>query len=56
MTGLGLGWDIEDAARLGAALASFVVEQEGTQLEQFDLQKLYERAEKAYGKKLPKIA
>jgi len=55
VTGLGLGWDIEDAARLGAALASFVVEQEGTQLEQFDLKKLYERAEKAYGQKLPKI-
>ncbi|HLC76173.1 MAG TPA: carbohydrate kinase family protein [Candidatus Peribacterales bacterium] len=53
VTGLGLGWEIRDCARLGAALASFVVEQEGTQLEHFDIKKLYERAAKAYGEALP---
>lgn len=53
MTGLAHGWSVRDAARLGAALASFVVEQEGTQLESFRLDRLYERAEKAYGEKLP---
>ena len=56
VTGLGMGWDIRDAARLGAAIASFVVEQEGTQLEHFDLRKLRERAEAAYGESLPKLA
>jgi len=55
VTGLGLGWDVRDAARLGAALASFVVEQEGTQLEHFDLQTLYARAGDAYGEALPLI-
>ncbi len=53
VTGLAKGWEIEDAARLGAALASFVVEQEGTQLEDFHMDRLYERAQKAYGKGVP---
>lgn len=52
-TGLALGWDIRDAGKLGAALASFVVEIEGTQLESFNLEELYARAEAAYGEKLP---
>lgn len=55
VTGLGLGWDVRDAARLGAALASFVVEQEGTQLGRLYMKELYGRAERAYGKGLPKL-
>ncbi len=55
VTGLAKGWDVQDAARLGAALASFVVEQEGPQLESFDIKKLYEKAEGVYGEALPKL-
>lgn len=55
VTGLALKWDIRDAARLGAALASFVVAIEGTQLSDFHLDDLYERAEQAYGEKLPAL-
>jgi adenosine kinase len=55
-TGLALGWDMEDAARLGASLASFVVEIEGTQISDFHMDELYERAEKAYGHRLPALA
>ena len=55
VTGIAKGWEVRDAARLGAALASFVVEQEGTQLEDFHMNKLYERAQKAYGEALPRL-
>jgi adenosine kinase len=55
LTGLAHGWDTQDAGKLGAALASFVVEIEGTQLEEFHLDDLYERAEKAYGEGLPEL-
>lgn len=54
-TGLAKGWEVEQAARLGAALASFVVEQEGTQLESFKIDELYARAEKSYGEELPRL-
>ena len=54
-TGLTLGWNVRDAARLGAALASFVVEIEGTQLADFHLDNLYERAEATYGESLPTL-
>ena len=37
VTGLAYGWEPRDAGRLGAALASFVVEEEGTQLEKFKI-------------------
>jgi hypothetical protein len=47
---------MEDAARLGASLASFVVEIEGTQISDFHMDELYERAEKAYGHRLPALA
>ena len=53
VTGLALEWDIRDAGKLGAALASFVVEIEGTQLERFHMDDLYARAEAAYGGRLP---
>ncbi|MEK7136652.1 MAG: carbohydrate kinase family protein [Patescibacteria group bacterium] len=55
LTGLAHGWDMKDAGKLGAALASFVIEIEGTQLEEFHLDDLYERAERAYGEKLPML-
>jgi adenosine kinase len=53
LTGLGRDWDIQDAARLGAAIASFVVEDEGTQIEELGLEEMYQRAERAYGIELP---
>lgn len=52
ITGLGHRWELADAARLGAAIASFAVESEGPQMEGFDFEAMQERAEKAYGKKL----
>ena len=55
VTGMGLGWDIRDAARMGAAIASFAVESASPQMEEFDIKKMYERAEKAYGKALPAL-
>ncbi len=56
VTGLSKGWDIKEAGRLGATIASFVVECEGTQLEEFLLDDLYERAEKTYGQKLSSLS
>lgn len=55
VTGLAKGWSVQDSARLGAALSSFVVEQEGPQLESFNIKDLYERAEGAYGEALPEL-
>lgn len=55
-TGLALGWDVRDAGKLGAALASFVVEIEGTQLESFNLDELFVRAKAAYGESLPALS
>ena len=56
VTGLALDWDLRDAGRLGAALASFVVEIEGTQMEEFSLEEMYQRAQKAYGEELPALS
>ncbi|TSC79200.1 MAG: sugar kinase, ribokinase [Candidatus Peregrinibacteria bacterium Gr01-1014_25] len=56
LTGLTEGWALEIAARLGAALASFVCQQEGTHLQTVDLDKVYERARAAYGEALPPLA
>lgn len=53
ISGLGHGLELRDAARLGSAIASFVVECEGPQLEEFSIGDMEERAEKAYGEKLP---
>jgi adenosine kinase len=55
VTGLGHGWSIRDAARLGATLASYVVEYEGPQIEEFYIGEVYERAEKTYGQALPAL-
>lgn len=48
LTGLSRGWDLPDAAKFGAAFASFVVEQEGTLLDTVDLDELEERKRRAY--------
>jgi adenosine kinase len=55
LTGLGHGWELTHAARLGAALASFVVECEGPQMEEFEKGEMEVRAEKAYGEELPTL-
>jgi len=48
LVGLASGWSLADIGRLAAALASFVVEQEGTLLEAFDIRQLEERIEENY--------
>lgn len=53
--GLSLEWETEAAAQLGCALASFVVEIEGTLLDTLDMDHLRERASNAYGTDLPEF-
>ncbi len=53
--GLQSSWPTEDSLRLGAALASFVVEIEGTLLEALDFDMLRGRARRAYGEDLPAL-
>jgi adenosine kinase len=55
LTGLTHGWSLEDSAKLGAAVASFVVEDAGTLIPSLSMEKVYERAKKAYGHELPKL-
>jgi adenosine kinase len=55
LTGLAAKWKLKDAARLGASLASFVVEQEGTLMDKVDLNDVLGRAETTYGEKLPEL-
>lgn len=55
LAGLTRNWSLKDAGRLGAALASFVVEIDGPQLENFDPEQLYERALRTYGAELPEM-
>jgi adenosine kinase len=55
LAGVTAGWSLEQAAQLGAALASFVVEQEGTQLEKIDLDDIWARAKVTYGQGLPSL-
>ncbi|OIO54749.1 hypothetical protein AUJ46_02465 [Candidatus Peregrinibacteria bacterium CG1_02_54_53] len=52
--GLSHGWDAETACKLGAAMGSKVVEQEGTLLDRLDREEIWMRAERAYGSPLPK--
>ncbi|MDD5103624.1 MAG: carbohydrate kinase family protein [Candidatus Peribacteraceae bacterium] len=52
--GLARGWDTETACKLGAAMGSKVVEQEGTLLNRLDCEEVWLRAERAYGHALPK--
>lgn len=53
LTGIAAGWSLTDAAKLGAALGSFVVEQDGTLLESLDVEEVWVRAEQTYKAKLP---
>jgi len=53
LTGMAAGWSLQDAAKLGSSLGSFVVEQEGTLLNQLDREEVWARAEETYGAKLP---
>lgn len=55
LTGLTSGWDLETSGRLGAALASFVVQQESARLDSIDLAAVYERAKRTYGIELPEL-
>ncbi len=55
LAGLSAGWTVEDACKLGASVASFVVEKEGTLLDALDLDEVSARAEAAYGKKFPRL-
>lgn len=55
LTGLSHGWSLEDSARLGASVASFVVEQEGALLDSLDVKEVRSRAEKTYGAELPRL-
>lgn len=56
LTGLSKGWTLKQCGMLGASLASFVVEQEGTLIDFLDVNDVMERAERSYGEKLPEIS
>ncbi len=53
LAGLRAGWDILQCVRLGAAMGSFAVEIEGTLLEALDPDRVWQRAQEAYGETLP---
>ncbi|NOS67853.1 MAG: carbohydrate kinase family protein [Candidatus Peribacteraceae bacterium] len=55
LTGLSKGWTLKQCGMLGASLASFVVEQEGTLIDFLDLNDVWSRAEGAYGEALPAL-
>lgn len=55
LTGLSKGWTLKQCGMLGASLASFVVEQEGTLIDFLDLNDVWSRAEVTYGEALPKL-
>ncbi|MDD5623999.1 MAG: PfkB family carbohydrate kinase, partial [Candidatus Peribacteraceae bacterium] len=55
LVGLAAGWGTLAAARLGASLGSFVVEQEGTLLDRLDREEVWARAEETYGESLPSV-
>lgn len=55
LTGIAAKWTLPHSARLGASLASFVVEQEGTLLDKLDLNEVLGRAETTYGEVLPAL-
>jgi adenosine kinase len=56
VTGLVHGWDLENSGKLGAALASFAVEEHGTLMTHVNREQVFARAEKTYGHKLPALA
>lgn len=49
LTGLLRGWDMADACKLGAAMGSKVIEQEGALMNAIDFDELQERMGRAYG-------
>lgn len=53
--GLTNNWTLEQSSKLGAALASLVVEQDGTLLPALDHRLLQERVKDAYGELLPPL-
>ncbi len=53
LTGLSKGWTLKQCGMLGASLASFVVEQEGTLIDFLDINDVMGRAETTYGETLP---
>lgn len=55
LAGLAAKWPLRACGQLGAALASFCVEQEGTLMDRLDLEDLYARAEGTYGERLPPL-
>ncbi len=55
LTGLAAKWPLRECARLGASVASFVVEHEGTLLDYLDINDVLTRAELTYGERLPEI-
>ncbi|MDD4287181.1 MAG: carbohydrate kinase family protein [Candidatus Peribacteraceae bacterium] len=54
LSGLSRGWDMQTSLKLGAAMGSKVIEQEGTLMDMLDRDELWARAERAYGHELPK--
>lgn len=55
LSGLVSGWTLEQCGQLGAAIASFVVEQEGTLLDNLTSEDLESRVLQNYGVRLPKM-
>ncbi|MFA7681740.1 MAG: carbohydrate kinase family protein [Candidatus Peribacteraceae bacterium] len=55
LKGLGAGWDLPDACRLGAAMGSFAVEQEGTLMNSLKLEDVSRRMEQFYEKEAPDL-
>ncbi len=55
LTGMSAKWGLKQCGMLGASVASFVVEQEGTLLDKLDLNDVLSRAETAYGEALPAL-
>lgn len=51
--GLSCGWDMPSSLKLGAAMGSKVIEQEGTLMDVLDHDEIWMRAERAYGVRLP---
>ncbi len=56
LTGLAAGWDLRQCGQLGASMASFVVEQEGTLIGNLDAQDVFSRAQLTYGDVLPALS
>ena len=53
--GITSGWSLDHASQLGAAIASFVVEEHGTHLDLLNLNHLRKRVKEAYGNSLPAL-